>query len=69
MPPDPARVAETRAWLVKAESELRAAHVALGAEPPLLGHAAFHARQAAAVDRSLERLGGRRWARRPPSPP
>lgn len=46
MPPDPARVAETRAWLHKAAEDLRAGSHQLLAEPPLCADAAFHAQQA-----------------------
>lgn len=47
MPPDSARVAETRAWLSKAARDLRAAEVLLASNPPLLGEVAFHCQQAA----------------------
>ncbi|MGH7571871.1 MAG: HEPN domain-containing protein [Gemmatimonadota bacterium] len=47
MPPDPALVEEARAWLVKAAGDLRAARLALDADPPLLDHAVFDAQQAA----------------------
>src|ERR1041384_7051570 len=47
MPPDPTRVAEARPWFVRAEHDLRAAEVLLGATPPLLGEAAYHCQQAA----------------------
>lgn len=45
MPHDPARIAETRAWLLKAAEDLRAAEVDLAANPPLVADAAFHAQQ------------------------
>ena len=45
MPPDPARVAETRAWLHKASEDLRAGSHQLSARPPLCADAAFHAQQ------------------------
>jgi HEPN domain-containing protein len=47
MPPDPARIAETRAWLQRASEELRAAALEQSAHPPLLWDIAFHAQQAA----------------------
>ena len=46
MQPDPARVADTKAWLTKAASDIRSAEVASAAEPPLLSDAAFHCQQA-----------------------
>lgn len=47
MPPDPVRVADTRAWIDKAANDLRAAEVDTAAEPPLLGDAMFHCQQTA----------------------
>ena len=47
MPHDPARVEDTRAWLRKAELDLRAAESLLGSRPPILGNAVFHCQQAA----------------------
>ncbi len=44
---DPALVAETSAWLRKADSDLRAAKLELTAKPPLTGDIVFHAQQAA----------------------
>lgn len=52
MPDDPRRAEDTRAWLLKAEDDLRGATIDLGAEPPLLGDAAFHCQQA--VEKSLK---------------
>ena len=46
MPPDP-RVLETRSWLAKAASDLRAAAHEFRADPPLLDDIVFHAQQAA----------------------
>lgn len=46
MPPD-ARIVETRAWLAKAASDLRAAAHEFSAEPPILDDIVFHAQQAA----------------------
>ena len=46
MPPDP-RVLETRSWLAKAASDLRAAPHEFRADPPLLDDIVFHAQQAA----------------------
>ncbi len=47
MPHDPARVADTRAWLQKADNDLRAAEHDQTARPPLLGDVTFHAQQTA----------------------
>ncbi len=47
MPLDPEFVAETRAWLVKAEHDLRAADLLAAAESSLAGDALFHCQQAA----------------------
>jgi HEPN domain-containing protein len=44
---DPARVADARAWLVKARQDLRGVRLVLAAEPPLLDDAVFHCQQAA----------------------
>lgn len=44
---DPARVADTRAWLVRAHRDLRAAEHDFGAIPPLLDAVVFHCQQAA----------------------
>ena len=47
MPHDPELVAETRAWIARAATDLRAGRVDLDARPPLSADAAFHAQQAA----------------------
>lgn len=47
MPLDPARVEDTKAWLVKAAVDLRAAQLDLDASPPLCEDAVFHCQQAA----------------------
>jgi len=47
MPLDPPLTAETKAWLAKATSDLRAAGHALTARPPLCSDSAFHCQQAA----------------------
>lgn len=47
MPHDPARVEDTRAWLTRGLSDLRAGAHALTASPPFTSDAAFHAQQAA----------------------
>jgi HEPN domain-containing protein len=47
-----ARAKEVAAWLSRAELDLRAAEVDLGAEPPLLADAAFHCQQA--VEKALK---------------
>jgi HEPN domain-containing protein len=46
MPHDPARVADARAWLVKADEDLRAGAHQLSATPPYVADAVFHAQQA-----------------------
>ena len=52
MPLDPAKVAETRAWLSKAVLDLRAAEHERTATPPLTGDMVFHAQQL--VEKSLK---------------
>ena len=47
MPYDPELVEETRAWLVKAREDLRAADFLFTATPPLLALIAFECQQAA----------------------
>jgi HEPN domain-containing protein len=47
MPLDPALVAETRAWLIKAAQDIRAAEVAQAADPPLTADLVFHCQQLA----------------------
>ncbi|MBI3089067.1 MAG: HEPN domain-containing protein [Candidatus Tectomicrobia bacterium] len=47
MPHDPELVAETRAWVARAEDDLRAGAIVLSAEPPLTAAVVFHAQQAA----------------------
>lgn len=44
---DPARVSDVRAWLKKAEGDLRASEIDRTAHPALLADAVFHAQQAA----------------------
>jgi HEPN domain-containing protein len=44
---DPARVAEARAWVVRAARDLRAAEHEFRAVPPLLDDIVFHCQQAA----------------------
>jgi hypothetical protein len=46
MPNDPIRVADTRAWLIKARKDLRSAEHGLSALPPLLDDVLFHCQQA-----------------------
>ena len=46
MPLDPVLVGDTRAWLVRAAADLRAAAIDLAAEPPLVEDALFHYQQA-----------------------
>jgi len=52
MPSDPAKVAETKAWLNKAALDLRAAEHERTATPPLTGDMVFHAQQL--VEKSLK---------------
>lgn len=47
MPHDPARVADTRSWLTKADTDCRAAAFELTAKPPFAADVVFHAQQAA----------------------
>lgn len=47
MPLDPARVGGTRAWLIKAATDLRAARHDLCASPPLYEVVVFYTQQAA----------------------
>jgi HEPN domain-containing protein len=47
MPHDPARVAETRAWLVKASLDLRAAEFERTGDPSLSADITFHSQQLA----------------------
>lgn len=61
MPHDPARVAETRGWLVRASSDGRAAEHELRATPPLLDDIVFHCQQVA--EKSLK--GFLTWHDRP----
>jgi HEPN domain-containing protein len=49
---DPAKVADTRAWLSKAALDLRAAEHEGTAAPPLTGDMVFHAQQL--VEKSLK---------------
>lgn len=49
---DPLKFADTRAWLTKANTDLRAAEIDLGARPPLLEDALFHCQQA--VEKTLK---------------
>jgi HEPN domain-containing protein len=47
MQPDAARVAETKAWFAKANTDLRAAEYEFGDIPSLLADIVFHCQQAA----------------------
>ena len=51
---DPVLLADTRAWLVRAADDLRAAEVDLAAEPPLVEDALFHCQQA--VEKAFKAL-------------
>jgi HEPN domain-containing protein len=46
MPHDPARAADTRSWLNKAETDCKAGAFELTAKPPFAADAVFHAQQA-----------------------
>jgi len=52
MPRDPELLAETRAWLLKAATDLRAAEAMHMLNPPLLEAAVFHCQQA--VEKALK---------------
>src|SRR2546425_5586600 len=54
MPHDPARVADTKAWLVRAATDLRAAALDLTATPPILEDVVFHCQQA--VEKAMKGL-------------
>lgn len=54
MPPDPIRIAETQAWLRRANRDLRAADHDMKAEPPLHDAVVFHCQQAA--EKSMKAL-------------
>ena len=45
MPHDPARVSDTKAWLHRAATDLRAAALDLAADPPVLDDLVFHCQQ------------------------
>jgi HEPN domain-containing protein len=60
MPPDP-RIVETRSWLARASSDLRAADHEFTARPPLLDDIVFHTQQA--VEKALK--GFLAWHDRP----
>lgn len=47
MPHDPVRLADTRAWLAKADRDLKTAAHELTAASPFTGSAVFHAQQVA----------------------
>jgi len=47
MPHDPIRLVDAKAWLAKADMDVRAATHELTAEPPFTADAVFHAQQAA----------------------
>lgn len=54
MPRDTPRQRDTQAWLSKADVDLRAARLDLGADPPILEDASFHCQQA--VEKALKAL-------------
>ncbi len=49
---DPVRAADTRAWLLKAQLDVRSARADLGVTPPIHGDALFHCQQA--VEKALK---------------
>ncbi len=54
MPHDPARIADTKAWLDRSATDLRAAALDLTAEPPILNDLVFHCQQA--VEKAMKGL-------------
>src|SRR6267378_906453 len=54
MPHDPARVSDTKAWMRRAATDLRAAAVDLAADPPVLDDLVFHCQQA--VEKAMKSL-------------
>ena len=54
MPLDPVRVADTKAWLSRAATDLRAAALDLAADPPVLDDLVFHCQQA--VEKAMKSL-------------
>lgn len=52
MPHDPVLVADTKAWLTRAATDLRAAALDLAANPPVLDDLVFHCQQA--VERAMK---------------
>ena len=46
MPHDPALIEETRGWLVRGSTDIRAAEHDLAASPPILSDTVFHCQQA-----------------------
>ena len=61
MPHDPVRVADTKAWLRKAATDLRAGAYELGGDPSLAADVVFHAQQA--VEKAMK--GFLAWHDRP----
>ncbi len=47
MPPNPALIEETRAWLAEAAKDMRSAELLLANDPELASRSAFHTQQAA----------------------
>lgn len=54
MPHDPARVADTKAWLIRAATDLRAAAADLAANPPILEDLLFHCQQS--IEKAMKAL-------------
>jgi HEPN domain-containing protein len=54
MPHGPARVADTKAWLRRAATDLRAVAIDLAADPPVLDDLVFHRQQA--VEKAMKSL-------------
>ena len=54
MPPDPTRIADTKAWLTKAVLDSRRVEILLGAKPPDVEGALYHCQQAAEKSRVFQ---------------
>ena len=61
MPHDPARIADTKSWLGKADMDCKAATFELTAEPPFAADIVVHAQQAA--EKALKGFLARKSAR------
>jgi hypothetical protein len=68
MAPDPARIADTRAWLTKSAHDLRRVDILLGADTPDVEGAVFHSQQAAEKAFKAFLRAGFRWKRAAQNP-